>query len=433
MKKLLLALFIVLITTFSHAQNGLENIIVEKYYVSNAADASGSVGILPLGSVTYRIYVDMLPGYQVQSIYGSPQHNLFIKTTTTFFNNEDYGASTPTISKKNVAKNTAMLDSWLSVGAACSGNFGVLKTEDDGVLNVVNADGILANTDASMGIPLTTQDGLMAGAPQSVTFVGINSSDLGIFDGTSQVGNNFTVTNGAWASLSGSTGPTANNRVLIAQLTTDGELSFELNIQLRTPLDEAETYVAKDPTGSEIKLSGLTYPIVAVTGVKISPTSANIAVGNTKQLTDTVYPLNATNKIVSWSSNKPLIATVSNTGLVSAVAPGTAIITVTTDDGSKTASSNITVTQPVSGVSVDPTSTNIFVGNMQQLTATVSPVDASNKKVTWSTDKPLVATVNSTGQVTGVSAGTATITATTEDGSKKATSFVTVSFLESVL
>src|SRR5689334_21539799 len=94
------------------AANGLENVIVEKYYVSTSADSIGSSGILHAGSVTYRIFVDMLPGYNFQAHYGVPGHALTVQTSTSFFNNEDFGSTTPTISTTNVRKNTALLDSY---------------------------------------------------------------------------------------------------------------------------------------------------------------------------------------------------------------------------------------------------------------------------------------------------------------------------------
>ena len=89
MKKVLVIFGLVLLNSIAHAQQGLENIIVEKYYVSNAADATGSIGTLPAGSVTYRVYVDMLPGYEFQAAYGINTHVLKISTTTSFFNNQD--------------------------------------------------------------------------------------------------------------------------------------------------------------------------------------------------------------------------------------------------------------------------------------------------------------------------------------------------------
>ena len=88
-------------------QNGLEKIIVEKFYVSTIDDSIGSVGALPVGSITYRIYVDMLPGYNFQALYGVPgsnPHELEIKTSTSFFNNEDFGSNSPNGIKVNNLK-----------------------------------------------------------------------------------------------------------------------------------------------------------------------------------------------------------------------------------------------------------------------------------------------------------------------------------------
>lgn len=270
MKKFTLALFLLFISIYSQAQNGLEDIIVEKYYVSDANDATmnSTGGVLPVGSVTYRIYADMLPGYKFQAAYGVPGHELRIETTTLFFNNEDRGATAPTYTKSQAAHNTVMLDSWLSVGAACAGNFGILKTQDDGVSNVTNSDGVLQNTDPSAGIPLTTQDGLISGSPEAVTAVGI-TSEIAVFDAQNDGTNGplFVTSNGSWASLNGSTGPDANdNKVLIAQITTDGVFSFELNIQIGTPSGGVENYVAQNPVADEIQLPSLIYS--STTGVK---------------------------------------------------------------------------------------------------------------------------------------------------------------------
>ncbi len=235
------------ISTNAQTTKGLEKVIVEKYYVSNEADMAASAGNLPVGSVTWRIYLDMLPGYKFQTAYGDSKHPLSITTTTSFFNNEDRGNTTPTFSKTNAKNNTVMLDSWLTAGAACAGNFGILKSDDDGVATVINADGVLQGADASAGIALTAQDGLLAGTPGQCGFIGVDGV-IDVFDATSQSGNSFSTTNGAWYCLEGAMGPdSTKNRVLIAQLTTDGELSYKLTVQIGTPEGNAEYYVAENP------------------------------------------------------------------------------------------------------------------------------------------------------------------------------------------
>jgi endoglucanase Acf2/uncharacterized protein YjdB len=168
---------------------------------------------------------------------------------------------------------------------------------------------------------------------------------------------------------------------------------------------------------------------VPVTGVTLSPTTATLNINGTQQLTATVAPSNATNKNVIWSSGNPAIATVSASGLVTAIAAGNVTITVATQDGNKTASCAVTVnstTVAVTGVTVSPATASIAVGLTQQLTATVAPSNATNKTVNWASNNTAVATVNGTGLVTGLAPGSAIITVTTQDGAKTATSTITV-------
>src|SRR5258706_12339707 len=102
MKKILIGFALFLIAAIAGAQQGLTNIVVEKYYVSTAADSIGSAangsGVLPVGSVTYRLWAVMLPGYNFQALYGVPGHTLLVNTTTKFFNDENSGATSPTAS-----------------------------------------------------------------------------------------------------------------------------------------------------------------------------------------------------------------------------------------------------------------------------------------------------------------------------------------------
>lgn len=164
---------------------------------------------------------------------------------------------------------------------------------------------------------------------------------------------------------------------------------------------------------------------VPVTGVTLDKTSLDLKTGDNTTLTATVNPESATNKDVTWISDKPEIAAVEG-GTVTAKAAGTAIIAVTTIDGGKIATCKVTVTPktvPVSGIQVQGAA-SIYVGDTTKLTATVTPTNATNQKVTWSSNNESVATVGTDGTVTAVSAGTATITATAQDGSGISGSFV---------
>lgn len=166
--------------------------------------------------------------------------------------------------------------------------------------------------------------------------------------------------------------------------------------------------------------------VVPVAGITVSPTQKVIAPNTTFALTAAVAPANADNQNVNWTSSNTSVATVSATGVVTGVTFGTALITATTVEGGFSASSTITVGVPVTGVTVDPATHSMGVGATVTLTETIVPATATNKAVTWSSSNTAVATVSSTGVVTGVSAGTATITVTTADGAKTATSTITV-------
>ncbi len=264
----LLALCACCCSQFSFAQ-GLEDIIVETYYVSDANDATDTDGgSLPAGSTTYRIYVDMAPGYEIQAVYGNNDHLLKIETTTEFFNNEDRGEEFgDAIGLNRFDDNTVALDSYVTMGAPTAATLGVLKTEDtDGA--VANGDGFLQNADPAAGIPISVQDGMIPGSlPSGVLSVGL---DLSMFadanDGTPFLSGAGVDGGGAWSVLEGVVGPTAENRVLIAQITTDGDLSFELNIQIGAPGGGSEQYVAANPIGTEQLFAGLTFPQAAVPG-----------------------------------------------------------------------------------------------------------------------------------------------------------------------
>ena len=165
---------------------------------------------------------------------------------------------------------------------------------------------------------------------------------------------------------------------------------------------------------------------VPVTGVSLDKTTMTLSgINSTGKLTATITPSNASNTNVTWSSSNTAVATVSN-GTVTAKGAGTATITVTTADGSKTATCTVTVTIPVTSISLNKTTLSLTIGASETLTATIAPTTATNKNVTWSSSNTAVATVDANGKVSAVSAGSATITVTTVDGSKKATCTVTV-------
>lgn len=170
---------------------------------------------------------------------------------------------------------------------------------------------------------------------------------------------------------------------------------------------------------------------ISVTSVSLDKSSISMKEGATEWLTASVYPTNATNKNVTWSSSNTSVASVSSYGQVSARSDGTATITCRAADGSgKYATCRVSVesaTVYVSSITLNNSSLSLGVGETSQLSASVYPTTATNRSVNWTSDDTSVATVSSGGLVTAKSAGTAIITCKAKDGSgKKATCTITV-------
>jgi uncharacterized protein YjdB len=163
-----------------------------------------------------------------------------------------------------------------------------------------------------------------------------------------------------------------------------------------------------------------------VTGVSLDKSTLTLNEKETAKLTATLSPANATVKDVTYSSSDIKVATVDASGTVKAVSAGKATITVTTVDGGKTAKCDVTVKAPVTGVSLDKSTLTLNEKETTKLTATLSPSNATNKNVTYTSSDIKVATVDASGTVKAVSAGKATITVTTVDGGKTAKCDVTV-------
>jgi hypothetical protein len=262
-----------------HAQ-GLQGIIVEDYYTITAADKTYIDGLggdpINVGTKVYRIYVDMAPNYKLNTVFGSPNggsaNPLSISTTSSFWNDINNGTEVP--AQTRFLDEGAAFDTYITIGrtgasggaAGCGSNaaqVGVLKTAD--------TDGNLTLCSVYSGFPsgAGSQDGNSPGTSTALTYnVGgmVNLAPL------QTIGNNFTVVGDAWATLPNSTGvdPTGTNRVLIGQFTTDGVLSFHINVQLQQPTGGAlESYVWNQAGSGEVVSPFLIYP-APVTGCSSS-------------------------------------------------------------------------------------------------------------------------------------------------------------------
>ncbi len=258
MNKFYFTLYCLLSMLNSFSQQGLEGIIVEKYHEASNNELQ-NYGV-PKGTVTYRIYADLNPDFRFQAAYGNANHPLTISTSTSFYNDTEHGDFIPnTIARRNLGKKALMLDSWLSVGAAGEKYYGILQSSDDTLETIKHPNGFFGANEKEVSI--LKKDGLLSSEniPRP-TFFGIDSA-VAVFK--NKVGSEFKTTNGAWAYLGrGSVGADSltKNTVLIAQITTNGDFNFELNIQVgSTKTGEIQKYVAKNPIGNEILMPQLIY------------------------------------------------------------------------------------------------------------------------------------------------------------------------------
>src|SRR5437762_2791312 len=169
-------------------------------------------------------------------------------------------------------------------------------------------------------------------------------------------------------------------------------------------------------TAASVTVTGCPLPVASVT---VSPATATVQVGQTMQLAAAPKDANGNSlsgRMITWASGSTAVATVSASGFVTGVAAGSVTITATSEGQSGTATITVS-TVPVASVTVSPSTASVQVGQTVQLTATSKDASGnplSGRPVSWGSSNTAVATVSAGGLVTGVTAGAATITATSE-------------------
>ena len=262
--KPLFTLFLLSVLLFSNKVNAqIHHVFVEKYYISDSLDATDTTNFtasmgtyptpfLPIGSITYRVYVQLDSGYKVRKIYGTACHPLKVASTANFFNCVDRSAFFGYGVKKQYFSGTPMLplDSWFTIGKCAVGSginppsyVGVYKPDDtDGsLIGGSHSSGFITNNDTAAHIPVDTADGMMISTEHFSNWVdnGFNNSglpasglDTTVF-GDSLVGSKFYSTYAYLQENQGVAGEAASgHKVLVGQFTTTGELTFELNLEV---------------------------------------------------------------------------------------------------------------------------------------------------------------------------------------------------------
>ncbi len=196
--------------------------------------------------------------------------------------------------------------------------------------------------------------------------------------------------------------------------SSSAEASSSESSSAEVSSEEASSQEASSESSSESSSE-----VVHVSSLTLNATSLEISKEGSATLTATIAPEDAYDKVVTWKSLDEGIATVTKEGVVTGVAVGATTIIATSRDGGKTAFCTVTVKDnviSVTGVTLNVENLNMVEGETETLVATVAPENAANKAVEWSSDNKSVATVDSNGVVTAVSAGEAFITVRTSDG-----------------
>lgn len=296
--------------------------------------------------------------------------------------------------------------------------------------NIVSVDGDGVLTATSVGsavITVTTDDG----GKTATCVVTVNEKVIPV-TGVSLDKTSLTLTEEETYSLTATVAPANATDKSVTWTSSNTAVATVSSAGVVTAVKAGSATISVTTTdGGKKATCAVTVNPIHVTGVTLNMTSLTLTIGETETLTATVSPANATDKSVTWSSGNTSVATVSSSGVVTARAVGNATITVTTNDGGKKATCTVTVNPiHVTGVALNKTGLTLIVGETETLTATVSPADATDKSVTWSSSNTSVATVSSSGVVTAIKAGSATITVNTNDGGKTATCSLTVNLAQ---
>ena len=221
------------------------------------------------------------------------------------------------------------------------------------------------------------------------------------------------------------TPPNASNQQVTWTSNNESIATVDAN-GVVTAVSVGNTYItATTEDGGHTALATVYVTTVPVESITIDPPIISMNVGETRALTATVLPENATDQTIVWTSLNPAIASVDENGVVTALREGGST-GIMASCGGQTAICDVRIYAPVTGVAVEPETKTLTVGESFAVRAIITPSYASNQSVTWASDNPAVATVSSQGTVTAVHEGIAAIIVTTNDGGFQAKCVVTV-------
>ena len=296
------------------------------------------------------------------------------------------------------------------------------KSSDPSIATVDSNGNVTGLKEGTVTITVTSSNGISTTCTVKVTNDTIPVNKI-ILNPT-----NITMKVGDVEQISSKVEPeSATERDLVWSSSDSSVASVDENGVIKGLKEGTVTITVKTKDGKVVSTSIVTVEKIKVDKIVLSPTSMTLNVGESNKITATVKPDNAADKEIVWSSSDPSIATVDSNGKVTGLKEGTVTITAKTKDGKVVSTSTVTVKAiKVNEIVLNPTHMALNVGGSGQIVATLKPDNATDKEIIWTTSDSSIATVDSTGKVTGIKEGTVTITAKTKDGKVVSTCTVEV-------
>lgn len=289
------------------------------------------------------------------------------------------------------------------------------SSSDESVAIVTSEGQVKAIAVGATAIKVATEDGDFSASSQVVVTISVSGISLSSKEITLGEGESKTV-------LATITPSDATNKNVIWE-SSDPTVAIVDNGEI-TAISAGTTVVTATSEDGSSTESCVVTVVAYVSEVTLNKSEITLSVGTSEVLIATIHPSNATNKNLKWVSSDAAIVNVVE-GTITALSDGTAIITVISEDGEKSATCTVTVVVPVSSISINKSELTLKVGDVEELIATILPSDATNKNVTWSSSNSSVVSVNK-GVVSAIQIGSARITVETEDGEMSVSCDITV-------
>lgn len=298
------------------------------------------------------------------------------------------------------------------------------KSSDESIATVDNSGVVKGLKNGQVTITVTSPNGV---ATSCVVNVVVDSIEVNkIILNT----NNITLKIGDTNQIISKVEPeTATERDLVWSSSDSSIVSVDNNGKIKGLKVGTVTITVKTKDGRVMETCTVNVSAIKVNEIILNPTRMSLRKGGSGQIVATIKPSNATDKDIVWITSDSSVAKVDSSGKVTGVNEGTATITAKTKDGKVVATCTVNIMTdyvPAKEINLSMDETSINEGTFEQVYATIKPENATERNLIWSSSDESIATVDSTGKVTGISNGTAVITARTEDGSVSSTITVTV-------